>query len=215
MRVHWAFIVLTCLLGSRPVNVWAQGQQEAALPFNREVINRFSLDHLPRSVSIRQGQRTWLGYDLERAKLYKVWQSPDDQPGLRPANPSIGLFVVRSQGTDWYEDKTETTWQLQREGENVPLMIRYLGCSQRQEYFELQWELKSDSDKRTLYERIPMKPEPGTSVRAVRDIRVEPLADGEKLLFPRPARAAWKRIDTEVREATALTTPNWYRIFLP
>jgi hypothetical protein len=32
------------------------------LPFDREVINRYSLDHLPRSLSIRQGSEVWLGF---------------------------------------------------------------------------------------------------------------------------------------------------------
>src|SRR5690606_23938027 len=97
------------------------------LPFDRAQINRYSLDHLPRSISIRQGDDVWLGYDLQRAKLYKAWQAPEHQPGLK-ANG----FVMRSVGRTLFEDKSNETWRLMRDGHIEPLTVRYLGCSQRE-----------------------------------------------------------------------------------
>lgn len=215
MFLRMACSVLICLFGFSASRLSAEELRETTLPFDREVFNRYSLDHLPRSISIRQGDRTWLGYDLEQAKLYKAWQAPDGQTGLKPADPSVGSFVVRSRGTGWFEDRSESTWELQRDDSTVPLQIRYLGSSQRQEHFELQWELKSASGKRKLDERIPMRLKPGTSARVVREIRVEPLMKGETLLLPRLAREDWELIDDEDRAVPALTTSNWYRLLLP
>ena len=176
------------------------------LPFDREVINRYSLDHLPRSLSIRQGKDVWLGYDLERGKLYKVWQAPAGKPGLTTAG-----FVTRSAGTTWFEDRSSETWQLRREGKAVPLKIRYLGCSQRGGHIELTWELRHDDGVLKLAERIPTGAASGAE-RAVRELRVEALAAGEALLPPLPAREVWK---LGGRSAAELTGREWHRLTLP
>ncbi len=76
-------------------------EQATPLPFDREIINRYSLDNLPRSLSIRQGQDVWLGYDLQRATLRKVWQATEGKPGLITAG-----FTTRSAGTTWFEDRS-------------------------------------------------------------------------------------------------------------
>lgn len=181
---------------------------EEALPFDREIINRYSLDHLPRSLSIRQGKDLWLGYDLERGKLYKAWRAPADQPGLVASE-----FVTRSRGTTWYEDKSAETWQLQRNGKAVPLAIRYLGCSQREGHFELSWELRHEAGALTLVERIPMAAAPDED-RAVRELRAESLAADEALLLPLPAREPWK-LTHQGRSVPALTGSEWHRLTLP
>jgi hypothetical protein len=177
-----------------------------ALPFDREVINRYSLDHLPRSLSIRQGKDVWLGYDLERGKLYKVWQAPAGKPGLT----TVG-FVTRSAGTAWFEDRSRETWQLRREGKTVPLKIRYLGCSQREGHIELTWELRHDGGARKLVERISTSAASGAE-RVVRELRAEALAAGEALLPPLPAREVWK---LGGRSAAELAGREWHRLTLP
>ena len=178
------------------------------LPFDREIINRYSLDHLPRSLSIRQGKDVWLGYDLERGKLYKAWRAPADKPGL-----SASGFVTRSRGTTWYEDKSTETWQLRREGKVVPLAIRYLGCSQREDSFELSWELRHEAGALTLVERIPMAAAPDEG-RVVRELRAESLAADETLLLPLPARETWK-LNRNGDGVRALTGNGWHRLTLP
>ncbi len=172
-----------------------------ALPFDREVVSRLSLDGKPRSLSIRQGADAWLGYDLERATVFKAWQAPAGKPGL-----IVKEFVTKSAGTTWFEDASDTRWELRRGEKTVPLLIRYLGCSQRKDRLELRWELRHDAGALTLHERIPLAAAPAAD-RAVRVLRVESLAKGEVLLAPSAARDAWK--------LPALSGAEWHRIVLP
>lgn len=196
------FIIISC------VALVAQAAA-ADLPFDRETINRYSLDHLPRSLSIRQGPVVWLGYDLERAKVYKVWQAPAGKPGLITTG-----FVTKSAGATWFEDTSSETWHLQRDGKTVPLTIRYLGCSQRADYFELTWELRHDSGFLKLQERIPQSPAAGAG-RAVRELRVESLVAGEVLRLPIPAGEQWNSSPGAGMGVPALTGSGWHRLALP
>jgi hypothetical protein len=180
----------------------------AALPFDREVINRYSLDHLPRSLSIRQGKDVWLGYDLERAKIYKVWQAREGKPGLLTSG-----FVTKSAGTSWYEDKSTESWQLQRAGTTLPLSIRYEGCSQRDGSFELRWELRHGSGRLTLRQRVAIATASAIEQLSC-ELRVESLAEGEALLLPAPARNAWKLTRADGSAARALGGAEWHRITL-
>jgi hypothetical protein len=181
-----------------------------SVPFDREAINRYSLDNLPRSLSIRQGQDVWLGYDLERATLRKVWQAPAGKPGLVTSG-----FTVRSIGTAWFEDQSAEKWKLRREGKAVPLSVRYVGCSQREDRFELSWELRHAGGVLKLLERIPIAPEPASG-RVTRALRVDGLAPDEALLLPFPAGEAWKLIDTKGdRSAPNLTGAGWHQLILP
>lgn len=185
------------------------GLDAKALPFDREVINRYSLDHLPRSLSIRQGEDVWLGFDLERAKLYRVWQAPAKKPGLITAG-----FVTRSAGTSWFQDKTGETWQLQRAGKTVPLTVRYRGCAQRAGHIELIWELRHDAGVVKLQNRIPATG--GAEAGRVQlEVRAEALAAGESLLLPEPARKSWKLTNMTGDAALALTGADWHRLIFP
>lgn len=180
-----------------------------ALPFDREIICRLSLDGKPRSLSIRQGADVWLGYDLERATVFKAWQARSGKPGLTRTE-----FVTQSAGTAWFEDETEAPWELQRAGKTVPLVIRYLGCSQREDHIELRWELRHDTGAFKLHERIPLAAAPAAD-RVVRELRVESLADGETLLPPSSMRAAWKLATGQPAVAPMLTGTKWHRLILP
>ena len=186
----------------------AAGGLDTSLPFQRTVINRYSLDDLPRSLSIRQGHDVWFGYDLERGALRKVWQAPAGKPGVITTH-----FVTRSAGTVWFEDASTETWQLQRPGKIVPLKLRYQGCAQRETHFELTWELQHDAGTLTLRERIPRAGATTTAGRAVRELRVEHLAAGEALLPPSPARTAWQ-LSTDGVAVTALTGTAWHHFTL-
>lgn len=176
------------------------------LPFDRENINRYSLDHLPRSLSIRQGKDVWLGYDLGRGKLYKVWQALAGKPGLTTSG-----FITRSVGTPWYEDQSGETWSLRTGEKTVPLTVRYLGCSQREGFFELSWELRHDGGALKLQERISMTAAPAGD-RVTRELRVESLGAGESLLPPPAAREVWK---LNSQPAAALAGRDWHRLTLP
>ena len=173
------------------------------LPFNRERINRYSLDHVPRSISIRQGVDVWLGYDLPRGTLYKVWQAPPGEAGLKQSG-----FVMRSVGKTLYEDQSDETWKLGRGGEISPLGIRYLGCSEREGYFELRWELTHDADVVTLCERVSKTAENPVT----REIQVESLPAGSRLLLPLPAYKGWDLMTAEGTPACSLTDTQWYRL---
>jgi arylsulfatase A len=186
---------------------WNDGEDEEALPFDPTRIDRHSLDDLPRSLSIRQGNDVWLGYDLERATVAKVWQAPAGQPGL-----IVSGFTTRSTGTTWFEDKSAGTWQLSRGGRIEDLTVRYLGCSQREESFELSWELRHADGALKLRERIAMSG-PAAGERVVRELRVEALSPGETLLLPLAARDAWKLSHQE--SAPVLSGSGWHRLSIP
>lgn len=202
-------VMLLLVLGAvLPRAVRAEGNDSEALPFNRAVINRYSLDHLPRSISIRQGPDVWLGYDLEQGKLYKAWQATDGESGLKSSG-----FRVRSAGKSWYEDKSEETWQLRRKGKEIPLSVRYLGCTQRDGYFELRWELRHDGGCLTLLERVPANAD-GPTERVRRDLQVEPLDAAEELLLPRSTLKSWE-MTKEGASVTTLAGTGWHRLSLP
>jgi hypothetical protein len=187
----------------------AQDVSSIELPFNRDIINRYSLDHLPRSLSIRQGADVWLGYDLERAKLYKLWRAPANSSGLEKND-----FTVRSVGTTLYEDKSEAVWQLQRRSDLTPVRTYYRGCSHQAEYIELKWDLTFDRRTIHLMERIPVA---GKSFGAtpVRDLRVEGLQEQEALVPPNPTQIAWKITKSDGTTIDSFQDSHWHRLTLP
>ena len=180
-----------------------------ALPFDREVISRLSLDAKPRSLSIRQGADVWLGYDLERATVFKVWRAPAGKPGLIKAT-----FVTRSSGTTWFEDTTDTQWELQRGEKALPVKVRYLGCSHREDHIDLSWELQHEAGVLKLHERIPLAAAPAAD-RVARELRVEKLAAGDVLLPPSSARKAWRLRTDQGPAAFELTSTAIHRFTLP
>jgi hypothetical protein len=179
------------------------------LPFAPDVVSRLSLDGKPRSLSIRQGADVWLGYDLERATVFKAWQAPPGKPGLTKSG-----FTTRSTGTTWFDDTSNAAWELRRKEQAVPLAIRYLGCSQRTDHIELRWELRHEAGTLTLWERVPLIAAKDKS-RAVRELRVETLATGESLLLPAPVLRTWKLSTDQNVAAPALTGTQWHRLTLP
>lgn len=190
-------------------SVHAAEPDRPALPFDREIICRLSLDGKPRSLSIRQGTDVWLGYDLERATVLKTWQARPGKPGLTRTE-----FVTKSAGTAWFEDASDAPWELQRAGKLVPLETRYLGCSQREDHIELRWELRHDAGVIKLHERIPLAAAPAAD-RVVRELRVESLAEGEALLPPSPMREPWKLATGQVPVEPTITGTKWHRLILP
>lgn len=166
---------------------WVQAAPTAGpLPFDRSAINRYSLDHLPRSLSIRQGDGVWLGYDLERAKVYKVWRENPRTSGLLAKD-----FTTKSAGETWYQDAATDTWDLRRGGERVPLAVRYLGVTESAEHFELTWAMSHPAGKLRLTERVERSAAPA-GVRASRLMRVEGLAPGDVLCPPAAASESWR-----------------------
>lgn len=175
------------------------------LPFDRSAINRYSLDGLPRSISVRQGADVWLGYDLERATPCKVWRAPEGKSGLS------GGFTVKSAGKALFEDKTDAGWGLLKNGKASGLKARYLGCTQSNRHFELRWELMHGERRLKLQERISRFA--GSDVAVWRELKVEGLATGESLQLPTAVGAAWKTAGG--RSATALAGSQWIRIVIP
>lgn len=198
--VLFVFLSVTCVSSLRAEEIETDG-----LPFDRERINRYSLDHLPRSISIRQGDDVWLGYDLPRATIYKVWRAPAGEAGLKQTG-----FVMRSVGNTLYEDRSDEPWKLRRSGETVLLAIRYLGCSQRRGYFELRWELSHDADIVTLRERVPKTA--GNETAVTREVQVDSLPPKAQLLFPLPAQRRWNLMTADGRPASSLGDSQWYRL---
>lgn len=179
------------------------------LPFDREIINRNSLDGMPRSLSIRQQDELWLGYDLERAKVCKVWQAPAGKAGLTKSG-----FVTKSVGKARFEDKAESSWQLKRGGELKPLNIRYLGCTQREQSFDLRWELLHDAGGIVLSQRVPVG-ESADSRSVIVEVQVEGLAKGEVLLLPAAFRKTWQLTLLNGDAASVLKGNGWHRLTLP
>lgn len=184
---------------SLPFTAWA-------LPFDRDVISRLSLDGKPRSLSIRQGPDVWLGYDLERATVFKAWQAPAGKPGLTKLT-----FVTRSVGKALFEDTTSDQWMLQRGGETLRLAIRYLGCTHAADHIALRWELRQGDDVMKLHEHIPLAAAAPTD-RVLRELRVESLPAGSSLLLPESAQKAWTVKDSPT---PALTGAGVHVLALP
>jgi hypothetical protein len=205
LALSLAFFSIARLAAAEP----PPGNTSAVLPFDREVINRYSLNGRPRSLSVRQGSDVWLGYDLEQAKPFKVWQAPAGKPGVLTT-----VFVSRSAGTPWFDDASREAWRLQRGGKTLPLTIRYLGCSQRDAYFELSWELKHDAGVLKLRERIP-RVSPPAADRVVRELRVESLAVNEALIVPGMAGKAWTITTDNTTDVARLVGTGWHRLTLP
>lgn len=189
--------------------------QAVGLPFDRQIINRFSLDHLPRSISIRYDKTTWLGYDLERGKLYKAWRSTGDHEGLQPADPKTGLFRVKSQGVALFEDQAEATWRLRSSEKEMQLRIRYLGSTQREGGFELRWELSNDAVTVNLHERVagfglgsPREPAP-----VFRELRAQGL-DSTQHLIPPPATSDSWTLSLNDQICDQMKSDQWYRLKL-
>lgn len=180
-----------------------------ALPFDRDIISRLSLDGKPRSLAIRQGVDVWLGYDLERATVFKAWQSPQGKPGLIKTE-----FVTKSAGTTWFIDATDAHWELRRGDKVVPLKVRYLGCSHRADHVELRWELRHDAGMLKLHERISLAAAQAGE-RVVRALRVDALPPGETLLPPLAMRDVWKLIPHPAPGPLVLAGSDWHRITLP
>ena len=179
------------------------------LPFDPHAVSRLSLDGKPRSLSIRQGSDTWLGYDLERATVFKAWRAPAAKPGLIKTE-----FVTRSAGQALFEDPSNSGWELQSAGKIVPLKSRYLGCTRNQDHTLLRWELRHDTGFLTLEERVPLSAASITD-RVVRELRVASLAKGEALLPPSAARTAWKLVSGNVSASPVFTDSEWHRLTLP
>ena len=174
------------------------------LPFNRSAINRYSLDGLVRSISVRQGD-VWLGYDLERGTVCKVWRAPEGKPGLS------GGFTVKSVGKALFEDKTDAGWELVENGKASELKVRYLGCTQSNRHFELRWELMLGERRLKLRERISKFADSDAAVW--RELKVEGLTPNESLQVPDAVGAAWKRVGG--RSVAALAGSQWIRIVIP
>ncbi|TDU64538.1 hypothetical protein EI77_03988 [Prosthecobacter fusiformis] len=185
-----------------PLSTWA-------LPFDPEVISRLSLDGKPRSLSVRQGADVWLGYDLERATVFKAWQAPKAKTGLIKNG-----FMTRSAGTVWFEDTTNDQWTLQRGEKHLPLIIRYLGCTHVQDHIDLRWDLGHDGGVLKLYERIPLGAAPASD-RVVRELRVESLDAGDAVVLPASIQKAWKLQTNQGDAKPALTSTALYRLTLP
>lgn len=198
---HGLLLILLCVACGSIAH--AEELSRRDLPFDRQRINRYSLDHLPRSISIRQGEDVWIGYDLQRAKAYKVWRAPEGEAGLKQSG-----FVMRSVGATIFEDKSDATWKLRRGGETTSLSVRYLGCSERASHFELRWELTHEAGVMTLRERVPIKSE--TSV--TREIQVEALPADSQLLLPLSAQQGWNLTNAEGTPVASLTDVQWYRL---
>jgi len=195
------------------------GPHSEPLPFDRERIVRYSLDPLPRSLSIRQGGRAWIGYDLERAVPSRIWLAPEGESGLKTSG-----FVTRAVGEALYEDAGDEGWRLRLGDETSPLAIRYLGVSDRGVDFELRWELRRDDLVLELVERVSAEAEveegeevePGAASRFYRHLRVPNLPEGAALVPPPAMAAAWSLSAAPDVGGTGfeIAAPDWQRLAL-
>lgn len=186
----------------------AEDGLKEALPFDPAAICRLSLDGVPRSLAICQGGRRWLGYDLERAAVFKAWQAPEGKGGLAASG-----FTRRSVGAVRFEDGTKDVWEWRGDGVPLPMKIRYLGCSQREDRFELRWELRRGETRLRLVERVALAT--AAAGFAAREIRVEGLGEGEALLPPAGTRSRWSLIGEGGESVDGLTGSGWHRLTLP
>jgi len=180
-----------------------------SLPFDPAEICRYSIDNIPRSLSIRQGADVWFGYDLEQARVFKVWRAPADKPGV-----VVNSFKAQSSGTALFEGKAGEGWQIKIDGKSIPLIPRYLGSTEQEGNFELRWELSHPAGTITLSERIPKTKAPDRS-EPYRLVRIESLAPGVLLVLPEMYRETWVLTDPEGKTVSTFTGPDWHQLSLP
>lgn len=188
--------------------VVAPGRAAEALPFDPARISRLSVDNIPRSISIRQGADVWLGYDLEKALVFRIWQAAKGKSGV-----ILKGFKAGSTGTVLFEEKSGEGWQMARAGETISMTVRYLGCSQIKDGFELRWELSHPDGTMKLTERIATAPA-ADSWRASRELRVESLEQGTTLILPSAYGDAWTLTGPEGKPATSLAGSAWHTLSL-
>lgn len=186
----------------------ADDLQTSLLPFDRQVINRYSLDHLPRSISIRHSPEVWLGYDLERARVYKVWRSPAGKPGLTASG-----FRVKSTGQTLFEDNSSDGWVLDHATKPEPLSVRYLGISQFKDAFQLTWELQHHSSKLILTERVSLNVAEAAD-EVVREVRIQQLLPDHKVRLPASQTATWKLFSGSGVAVNHIADSSWHRLTL-
>lgn len=181
---------LTVFLGwvlVHPVSLVPAKAADPLLPFDPAVICRYSLEPLPRSISILQGGRFWLGYDLERAKVFKAWEKPAEGTGLM-----VNGFTRKAQGALRYEDPTDATWRLKAGDREQACLVRYLGITQLSEGFELRWSLQAGNQPpMQLTERVPLHPAQPEAGGIQRKLRVTGLPPGGVLLAPPGMQKHW------------------------
>lgn len=197
--MRYSIAIVVAFLSATPVGIATD-----ELPFDRTRINRYSLDGVVRSIALRQGEKIWFGYDLERATPFKVWRAP----GTRGDSGLKRGYTTRSVGTALFEDKSKENWKLVLDEREQPLKIRYLGCTQGKEHFEFSWELKHRSRRLTLSERVPTDAD-----KIMRELKVDGLKSGETLRLPPDAGRAWKH--SGGKTVDALSNNKWIQLELP
>lgn len=207
-RATTGFSLLSFLLFGISVASVGSGERGKVLPYDPALISRLSLDGVPRSLAICQGGKVWLGYDLERALVFKAWVAPEGKKGL-----VVSGFVARSEGDIRFEDKRKASWQWRREDGAHPVVIRYLGCAQRGDGIEMSWELSRENLRLRLHERVVFATPAAGFV--LRELRVEGLADGESLLLPEATREKWTLRSEGDKPVDGLSGSGWHRLSLP
>jgi hypothetical protein len=112
-----------------------------------------------------------------------------------------------------FEKEAGAGWQLARAGETIAPTVRYLGCRQNKESFELRWELSHPDGSLKLMERIPTAPATGSS-RASRELRVESLEQGASLILPSAYGDTWLLTGPEGKPVTSLAGSAWHTLSL-
>lgn len=185
--------------------------EETPLPFDPGRICRSSLDGVPRSLSIRQGELSWLGYDLERGTPFHVWRAEPGTPGLL-----VNGFTTRSKGDARFTDSTEDTWSVSRKmGQVVPATLHYLSCSERGDSIELNWEIRHEGGSIRIRERVPHQPRETQPVQAFRIIEITGLKPGWKLHPPKSTADAWTLSDVSGKTVSAIESDGTHRLILP
>jgi len=203
MKRSW-FVLPFLILGS------LVPADEPPLPFDPGAIHRYSLDGVPRSLSIRQGENRWLGYDLERGTPFRVWTAKPGSSGL-----IVDGFTARSQGEPLFADSSDSTWRLLRGGEAVETSLRYLACSDRGDAIELRWEIRHEGVSVAIRERVPRHPEGDPTGCAVRLLEVDGLAPGCALLPPKAVTGQWMLLDAGGAIVDLIARDGPYRLLLP
>lgn len=200
-RVKIPLLILTPLFALN----FASAEDEK-LPFDPKLISRASLDGVPRSLSVRQGE-SWIGYDLERGTPFHVWRSKLDTTGL-----IVNGFTTRSEGETRFADSSDASWRLLREGKPVECSFRYRSCSDRGDAIELVWEFRHGNRAVLVTERVAPRTDAAETV--VRHLEVTGLSDGETLHPPLPVAERWTLVDSEGDTCTKLERDGAYRLLL-
>ena len=115
---------------------------------------RSVLDGKPRMLNLALDTNMYVSYDLELAKIYKIWQGGIRLDGA--VYTTAHGVQPTSFGYTFYEDKTYINqWRLRRDGVDNKAAINYVGYTFKKGQITIEYELIAKSGEKVRIKETP------------------------------------------------------------